>query len=308
MVFDDSPEAFIDLQRQAADLGIEYKGIDAAELNALILIEKARKRQHIPVACFGKSFEAVDPRCRICRLNEECSESDPRPRVELSRPVLSRIPCEVCSGGVLDQEDLDYDGELRDYTCSTRGCPNRASIQCGWEYSEPTEDPIVPMLVPESMNIKAEPKKEAKKFRIVVGGKSTAEEKPKAKRGRPKKVSTLEKPKRGRPKKDPADPPKKRGRPRKVTDPVAESAPKAKRGRPEKSGSAKSAKSAPIRVFYWFEGAPYLELAAIVRAATGAEDMASDEFFGISGTPRPGTVLSRKWNGQKISVLVKELK
>lgn len=136
---DDIDEARLDLpslRDEAARLGLVYSGNSATELHGLLSIAYA-KQGTAPVRCFGLSYEPTDPRCRCCDLRNPCADVDKRPRVQVvhvQRQFLTPIPCDSCGTGVLNHELLDPENRtVRDYGCSTLGCHNTVSIQCGFQ-------------------------------------------------------------------------------------------------------------------------------------------------------------------------------
>jgi hypothetical protein len=122
------------LIREAQDLGIHYTGDDGVELHGLVAMARAEKGREHPVPCYGQSFDPTDRRCRICQLRNPCADLDHRPRVDVLEAKLQAIPCEACGKGMLEIELVNPETkEVRDYGCTTRGCPNSIQVQCGWE-------------------------------------------------------------------------------------------------------------------------------------------------------------------------------
>jgi hypothetical protein len=137
---------FKELMKEAHILGIHYTGSDTQELVKLIELARKNKGEGHPVPCYGVSHDPTDRRCRVCQLRVACSRLDTSPRVEkLDVTVLQSLPCEACGKGSLEIELLDLETHrLKDYACSTLGCQNMISIQCGWSAERlPTEHEIV---------------------------------------------------------------------------------------------------------------------------------------------------------------------
>jgi len=157
---------FEDLLVEAQSLGIQYTGEDVDELFGFISLAKADVGREHPVPCFGIKFDPTDPRCRICQLKDPCADKDNQPRVEVLEAKLSPVPCESCGKGDLEIECIDDYGALRDYACTTKGCPNSVAIQCGWEFNDDLEDESAvtfdePEVKQEPVTVKAAPKKKA---------------------------------------------------------------------------------------------------------------------------------------------------
>jgi hypothetical protein len=133
------------LRQEAGSLGLHYTGHSGPELHGLISLARA-KRGGGPVRCYGLSYDPTDPRCRVCQLRNPCADLDKRPRVEtvnVQTQFLHSVPCGACGAGLLNQELLDPETrETRDYGCSTKGCHNVVSIQCGFETPPVVSEPI----------------------------------------------------------------------------------------------------------------------------------------------------------------------
>lgn len=126
---------FSALLKEAHDLGLHYTGTNAAELHGFVTMARNKVGSDHSVPCYGLSFSSTDRRCRICQLKNPCADLDKRPRVEVREIAqLEPIPCDACGKGSLEVESLNPETrELRDYTCTTRGCQNSVAVQCGWE-------------------------------------------------------------------------------------------------------------------------------------------------------------------------------
>lgn len=125
---------FKKLLAEAHATGLHYTGTDPLELRALLDMARAQRGREHPVPCFGLSFDPTDRRCRICSLRNPCADADRKPRIEVTTAKLSPVPCEVCAEGRLEVELLDLETrELRDFGCSTPGCPGTVAVQYGWE-------------------------------------------------------------------------------------------------------------------------------------------------------------------------------
>lgn len=123
------------LMARAHELGVHYTGEQALELEMLLAMAEKEQGPEHPVPCFGLSYDPSARPCRMCSLRNACADLDKSPRVEVAdvRRLLP-VPCEVCRKGELSAELLDPESrELRDYGCTTTGCQNTISIQCGWE-------------------------------------------------------------------------------------------------------------------------------------------------------------------------------
>jgi hypothetical protein len=292
-----SPAEFKALQNDAHALGIHYTGDDPSELHVFVQMARAERGKSHPVPCYGLSYDPTDRRCRICQLRNPCADTDKRPRVELVKLPLQALPCDSCGVGVLQEELRDRDtNEVRDYGCTTKGCQNTVSIQCGWESVKPAAAEIVlGEPAPEPVK-KPEPVKPPA-LQVIQGGQGVLQ----AAESTTKKIKL----KKVKPAVAPAAAPPPPAPPQPVAPPAA-----AKRGKakPEaaKPEPAKR-KTMPKGLRFAYDGAIYDKLGKVVNAATGKATWSATHFFDkfdLSNL-KPGDVLERDYGGKthKVEVL-----
>ncbi|MGH7536372.1 MAG: hypothetical protein ACREMG_12455 [Gemmatimonadales bacterium] len=263
------------LRQDAEAMGLHYTGDSPYELEGLISLVRAKRGDSQKVRCFGLSYDPTDPRCRVCQLNNPCADLDKRPRVDLVQVrFLQAIPCGSCGTGVLDQALLDPDTrKVRDYSCTTRGCHNTVSIQCGFQDmdAKPPEEvtEIVLGVPPEPKAGKKPPAPEAAS--PGANGEPAPGEKPKLRIVRH------------------AAPPKKKAPP------------------PPPSTKPKGGPSVTTGQFvFTYDGREFETLNAIVVQITGSRAWSPKRFFGTSPDDvKDGMVLSRDWKGEKHKVVIK---
>lgn len=296
---------FKTLTAEAHELGIQYTGDDADELTAFIAMARAERGKEHPVACYGLSYDQTDRRCRICQLRNPCADLDKRPRVVVMEAKLQPIPCDVCGKGMLEVECVETEtGILRDYACSTKGCPNTLAIQAGWEsvgnetvreivLGEPEAEEEAPE--PEVAADPETPKKKPE-LRVVKGGKDDA---PPAKKAAKKKVVV------------------KKTTKKKTTEKAAAKAPakKAKKAPSKKAPSKKVVVKRPEQVelpvisgqlrFQLIGGEEFSSLTKLVNHVTESRNWSPRKFFGVDPkSVKPGDKLERTFKGTTYKVEV----
>jgi hypothetical protein len=326
------------LIREAQDLGIHYTGDDGVELHGLVAMARAEKGRDHPVPCYGQSFDPTDRRCRICQLRNPCADLDHRPRVDVLEAKLQAIPCEACGKGMLEIELVNAETkEVRDYGCTTRGCPNSIKVQCGWESigSEVVREIVLgsqastgsadpdeaggeepPPEAPESgatdpVGESAAPVPPPKpSLRAIEGGKG--------KKGKAANKKAVIKKLRKQKAEHEAAPKRKIVVIKKATTAkqaaAAKKPPAAKRKAPTKKAAKKEAKKkAPEKkptegshLAFHTLGVTYPSLSALVNDITSSRNWSPSRFFSHIDTKalRVGDKFSRDYNGTEVSVEV----
>jgi len=281
------------LLAEAHAMGLHYTGTDTLELRALLDLARANKGREHPVPCYGLSFDGTDRRCRICSLRNPCADADRKPRVEVTTAKLSPVPCEICASGLLEVELLDLETrELRDYGCSTPGCPGTVSVQYGWETHgatavrdigfQPAEDPEV--------------KKTVVKLKVVKPPVAPAE--PTPTEPTPAEPTPAES--------APPPPPKVRVKTVKPAEKPAakpaakKAAPPAQVPRVAQVAQIPAKKKGKVTFFRIVEGTPDCRgfeapsLTTVVTRITGTRSWSPKKFFGeASANPKPGDRLTK---------------
>lgn len=276
---------------EAQELNIQYNGDDPVELHALITLARSDVGKDHPVPCFGLSYDPTNRCCRICQLRDPCADKDKRPRIEVLEAKLQPVPCDACGKGLLEIECEDEWGELRDYACSTKGCPNTIAIQCGWE-SIDTDQVVREIVVESSDPSKPEPKPEPKPESEPVAEQaveSTAKQTDApVESEQPEQTEPAKTPKlrviRGGSKSDPK---------------------KTKKSSKKKTSTKKTVrkpkpvvKNAP-KVRFVHKGETYNSMSVLVNEITGSTNYSANRFFKIDSVKalQPGDVVEREWRG-----------
>lgn len=286
------------LLAEAHSLGLHYTGTDTLELRALLDMARAQRGREHPVPCFGLSFDPTDRRCRICSLRNPCADADRKPRIEVTTAKLSPVPCEICREGRLEVELLDLETrELRDFGCSTPGCPGTVAVQYGWETHgaavvrdiefKPVEDPE--MKKPVKLRVVkpgevAPPATEAPRAKVVLTDKvpALATRLPAAEKAAPVSLKRVRvaAPKAVAPEPEP------------VPEPAAAEAPR-RRGKARKPSEFRIKSGTPDLV-----GFKASTLTAIVCKIVGGRSWSARKFFGNEAlNPKPGTTLFKLYRG-----------
>jgi hypothetical protein len=287
MMDDDDSGRRVDLEalrKEAHSLGVHYTGDSGAELAGLISIVRVQRGTG-PVRCYGLSYDPTDPRCRICDLRNPCADLDKRPRVEVMQvqaQFLQEIPCAACGAGLLNQDLLDPDTRRpRDYGCSTKGCQNTVSVQCGFSRSDlaRAQSPVVTEIV------LGEPAELA-----VVDGAPPVTAAPVL------RIVRTPKPRRKSAK---AAPPASPASPASPAPPVQAPVPARRRGRPPRAG-----------LQFSYGGVMYSNVTAVLAKIVGKPHSANmARMFGVSlAELKAGQVLRREFKGVTHEVTVHEVK
>lgn len=283
-------QEFQTLLVEAQELGLHYTGDDVVELEGLVTMARAEKGKDHPVPCFGLSYDPTDRRCRICSLRNPCADQDKKPRVELANARLQMLPCEVCGKGHLEIELLDPETrELRDYGCTTKGCPGTVSIQCGWETHAQEVAREVAFETQDSGAAEAKP----------VGGDDSPSSEPAQAGGAASGTPEPDKPRvrlrvvqGGGAKSAPA----KKAAKKKATKKGAKKA-AARKGASAKKG-AKPAKPAGKKLVFMYDGKPFDSLTKVVNTITASRNWSPQKFFGVKpGTAKAGDTYEKQWKG-----------
>lgn len=297
-------QEFQTLLVEAQELGLHYTGDDVVELQGLVTMARAEKGKDHPVPCFGLSYDPTDRRCRICSLRNPCADQDKKPRVELANARLQMLPCEVCGKGHLEIELLDPETrELRDYGCTTKGCPGTVSIQCGWETHgqevarevafEPQGSGAAEAKPPVGNDDSPSPEP------AQAGGEASGTSEQNAPRVRLRVVQGGGGGKTA---------------PKKATKKAAKKARKgarakkgAKKAPTEATKPAKPAKAASKKLVFIYDGKPYSSLSKVVNTITESRNWSPAKFFGVKPDEvRAGATYEKQWNGSRYIVEVIE--
>jgi hypothetical protein len=304
---DNEPSLDLDVLRQeAGSLGLHYTGSSGPELHGLISLARA-KRGGGPVRCYGLSYDPTDPRCRVCQLRNPCADLDKRPRVEMVNvqlQFLHAVPCGACGAGVLNQELLDPETrETRDYGCSTKGCHNTVSIQCGFDKAVPAakSEPITEIVL--GTPLASVPSSDSGPAPVVpASGANGASAAPELRIVRTPRVRAKAAPKPKKPEPPPKPPAKapaaRKAAPAKGKPPVPPPAP---------PPAAPKTTTMRTDLRYRYQGNWYSSLLAAVQALTGNKAWNSMRLFGVKVADlKAGQVLKCELKGVKHEVEVHE--
>jgi len=109
------------IRREALTYGFSLDG-DQPLAEIRKVIAKIREERAGKPPCYRRAYLATAPQCRVCDLARECTQDEVPAYVPPED--LVEVTCARCKQGTLTIELKDpASGSVRDYGCTTSGCP-----------------------------------------------------------------------------------------------------------------------------------------------------------------------------------------